>query len=490
MRQTQTLYIKISLKPHEVFQNIESNILKYLNKHILNKCVSNGYIQKIHGIAQRDKLKISNEQFDGNIMTNVWYTADIINYKENDIICNLMIERIDKFGIHLSKDNHISVFIESKYLPNDYMEQLQKGEKLNIIVLTSQYDLNSDKIKIIGKRIHNYNLYPIKEHKGVLNMHEIVNNLALKLNVEKGKKELIKSEKLGYNTKIDDILLLINEIDENVLNFYIKLLHSFQVIECDKTYTKKCLYDANVDFFKMYEILNEYKLLPTSLTDALTFVCDNKDVIESITEFRKTYFNKKDKYYNNKKMTKDAYIIYVEPNNMIEFINVISQAIRHQKLEGHFIIKMNAEIYNIIYAELLYVLSQYYKQTNIFKPYVSKNTSDEVFIIFETFLGINKVDLKLFDNLEKIELAEGEYIIKLFDNSPIDENFMTNLYNFNTRMIEWKYSKYAEIMNLYENIDTPNAITLDSSDEFGQFYECQIGIAHGYIELLNLHGKN
>ena len=142
---------------------------------------------------------------------------------------------------------------------------------------------------------------------------------------------------------------------------------------------------------------------------------------------------------------KDSDIDYLleEYNHLPLFLGEIITALFTQKLGGTFILKM----YDIVYinsVNLINLLSGFYKNVHIIKPYNSRPCNTEKYIICSEFIGINTTSTnknKIFNNLLSIlsnltNSSKSTYKhFNIFENLPNNEQNISKIIEFNNSII-------------------------------------------------------
>lgn len=133
------------------------------------------------------------------------------------------------------------------------------------------------------------------------------------------------------------------------------------------------------------------------------------------------------------------------------FIETIT-ALMYLEDKGTFILKI-FDILNQNTMELLYIISIFFERVVIYKPYLSRNSNSEKYLVCTGFKGITKT------MLEKLLL-----IYKVIDTASIDNyslveelpaEFIGNLFNYNKTIIENQVSNIIKTIlevNNYEKI--------------------------------------
>jgi len=142
---------------------------------------------------------------------------------------------------------------------------------------------------------------------------------------------------------------------------------------------------------------------------------------------------------------KDTDIDYLleEYNHLPLFLGEIITALFTQKLGGTFILKM----YDIVYINsinLINLLSSFYKDIHIVKPYNSRPCNTEKYIICSDFIGINTTStnknkifsnlLSILSNLNNSNKSSYKYF-NIFENLPNNEQNNSKIIEFNNSII-------------------------------------------------------
>lgn len=105
---------------------------------------------------------------------------------------------------------------------------------------------------------------------------------------------------------------------------------------------------------------------------------------------------------------------YIEQESYNLFFGEILTALKIQAKDGNFILKIFDTFTNIT-IKLLYLLSSFYEDTYIYKPYFSRTTSSEKYIVCCKFKDDKDLDKKI-KHLEKvfIQLKTTKFVMDIF----------------------------------------------------------------------------
>jgi len=139
-----------------------------------------------------------------------------------------------------------------------------------------------------------------------------------------------------------------------------------------------------------------------------------------------------------------------EQEAFLLIIGQIITALNVQEKNGHFVLKL-FETFTDITSKLLYVLTQFYKEVYITKPFTSRKSNSEKYVICKFFNN----DSKNVKNLEKVlKLAKKNKdlnLISIFDTFIINDNFKNTIINFNTHLSNIQYKAVNETITFINN---------------------------------------
>lgn len=142
----------IGLHPKNAYTNLENNLFEKAKKEYENKCWSEGFIVSVNKIVNRTQGKVNNLAFDGFIMYNVLLNVEIANPQKGDSVNDANVIFVNKIGIFAQKD-YLKIIIpadtENKSnLPENYEEFIKPGDKINCLVVATQFDMKKENVSI------------------------------------------------------------------------------------------------------------------------------------------------------------------------------------------------------------------------------------------------------------------------------------------------------------------------------------------------------
>ena len=188
----------------------------------------------------------------------------------------------------------------------------------------------------------------------------------------------------------------------------------------------------NQTFYKFWEIY----LLFDIFEDSNLQIININDETNSAEIFRNKYFDKKDKIYNEYKKGIQANLI-ISNNNFNsenEFINFlileIKNIIESQEKNGNLILRIN-DTFTLSTIKLLYILTSLYEKSYIYKPYFSRPSDSEKFIICKNYNSkdIRKITTSLNEILNKLKKEKDEYLSDIYNDLEISNEYL-NVFKF------------------------------------------------------------
>ena len=159
----QLLTINLNIHPSNIKTDIDNVIKQKLKEKMEGKCSENGYvIEGSTAIIKRSIGSISTFNNCSMIKYTITYKAKIISPTEGTIM-DIYVNNVNKMGvigyIKLGKkdienidDSPAIIIIPKEYFNDDIsIENFNKNDKINIIVVGCRIKYNSDKIQIVGK---------------------------------------------------------------------------------------------------------------------------------------------------------------------------------------------------------------------------------------------------------------------------------------------------------------------------------------------------
>jgi len=170
---------------------------------------------------------------------------------------------------------------------------------------------------------------------------------------------------------------------------------------------------------------------------------DNGDItnINTISNFKKSVLKSK-KYADL--VTADGGFVWDNENyqEMESYQLVLGQmvaAIRVQDKGGSFVLKI-FETFTSVSLKIIYLLSSFYNKCYIYKPFYSRESNSEKYVVFKDFKYDQKKDSKYLDSKIKIlenlleKMSSDKYVFDIFPNLELPKDFVNTFIYLNTKI--------------------------------------------------------
>ena len=152
-----TLNFNTSISPKELNRNIDNTIQRKIKDEMEGKCIEIGYVRPDSiNIINRSPGKLLVSQFNGSVIYNIQYSADICNPLEGAKI-KVKIININKMGALAVVDgieageSPLSVLIAKQHhIDNEHFEKLQSGDVINVKIIGKRFEFGDTQISVIG----------------------------------------------------------------------------------------------------------------------------------------------------------------------------------------------------------------------------------------------------------------------------------------------------------------------------------------------------
>ena len=224
----------------------------------------------------------------------------------------------------------------------------------------------------------------------------------------------------------NSIYYVVNTFEPNISNY------EDNINNMAKIYFKNSV--ESREFYKFWEMYFIFDLLDTENIKALCFNSCGED--QAIINYRNKFFektNKGDIIYKTyiPDIKADLLIVNNDKNNWNEnensyikhLIDSVIKVIESQKSKGNLIIKIN-DTFTYPTIKLILLLSSMYEDSYIYKPYFSRPSDSEKFIICKNFS--DKIDKKIVTNLKTIlkSTYKDDYITDIFLDIVLPKSFL------------------------------------------------------------------
>jgi len=220
-------------------------------------------------------------------------------------------------------------------------------------------------------------------------------------------------------------------------------------------------------FYKIWEILflfdiaNDKNFIHTNLNTSTNNEMNISDVTEAVILFRKkfNFTDKKDvmnqlnikdeKKYNtySSLITSNVKVninndMYVNQEQLsyATLLNIIFTALKKQDHKGNFVLRI-FNTFTKVTIKMIYLLSCFYEEVYINKPYFSRATSSEKYIICRKFKYEQTKDSKLLEKYYKKfdeilgNIKEDKYIFDIFPELELSTMYLNSFKFMNIRLV-------------------------------------------------------
>jgi hypothetical protein len=204
------------------------------------------------------------------------------------------------------------------------------------------------------------------------------------------------------------------------------------------------------EFYKFWEMCFLFDIIDNDSMEIL-ILKDNGEA-QAIDSYRNKFLSKK-KYNIYKGLKKDIdadLIIATESkpteNEYIEYLlEELKNIIHLQNKKGHLVLKVQ-DTFTMPTIKLIYLLSSFYEETYIYKPFFSRISDSEKYIICKNFSG--KETKKIISNLDTItkEIKSKNFINDVFIDIDVPNEFIDVFKFSNIKLVNQQQILINEIV--------------------------------------------
>jgi hypothetical protein len=312
--------------------------------------------------------------------------------------------------------------------------------------------------------------------------------------------------KLGFHSYISRTRSAMNKL-ETKNNFYYNVVNQFEINISDyndsienlaKMYFGPKNKNLSDDFFKHWEICYAFNIIQNEKNDILNI--QNNDIDDSIYAyilFVDKILNKdstkiKHNSVNIDKIDKikkkyniiiaNAYNTQKEQNNYNILLNELLVCITSLEKNGHFILRI-FDSFTYITVKLLYIISTLFEQIYIYKPFLSRTSEPEKFIICKNFKATHNKNF--ISNIENIinKLNVKMFLNDIFIDFDIPNDFLNFIKFMNIKFVN---NEQIQINEIIKYIRENNYY----GDKYHTFKNAQIEATNWWINTFFPHSNN
>ena len=245
---------------------------------------------------------------------------------------------------------------------------------------------------------------------------------------------------------------VVNPFEPTISNFEDDIKKSTQL------YFKKK--DAIIDdeFVSLWEILFTFDIINKNSKNILLLSKNNLNHIVDLYKEKLNLNNKFNIVDNDKKNVTDVDLIIasntikVDDENFIEqefyqeFITYLVKILKSQKDDGNCIIKY-FDSFCIPTLKIIYLITSFYNESFIYKPFISRQSNSERFLILKGFKPGKNLD-KVITMLEGIlkSFDNKKYVFDIIPNIELPRDYLTFFTFVNTRLVNNQQIMINEII--------------------------------------------
>lgn len=246
----------------------------------------------------------------------------------------------------------------------------------------------------------------------------------------------------------NDFYYVVNQFEPNVPNYEDTLINS------SKIYLKKEV--ESRDFYKFWEISFLFDIAEGSNLECL--IIKDYGEAQAFEMYREKFHNKeskKDKIIKSYKkgVTADLIIANNIAPNENEFVEILIEEIiniiKCQNKNGNLILRV-FDTFTSPTLKLIYLVSSLYEESYIYKPYLSRPSENEKYIICKSYK--NKEGQQIINNLEEIKKnIKNSFISDVFLDLEIPKEFIDVFKFTNIKLINQQQIVINEIIKYIKN---------------------------------------
>ena len=290
-------------------------------------------------------------------------------------------------------------------------------------------DFNEKNELSLYSSVINYPLFKLGFHSYIHRTRsamEITKNLQTKTNfyyvvnpyeseISNYEDDIEKSSKLYFNSKTKEIS-----------NDFLKFWEMFFVFDIINKNTKNVFIESKIDINDIFDFFNS-KLETKYKTSLAKSMKKDMDVI----------------IFNNDIKTEDEN--FIEQAFYLEFVNQAIEILKNLSDGGNAIIKFY-DSFTIVTIKLIYILSSFFEDAIIYKPFVSRQSDTDRFLILTNFKNKNTDKIiKAFENIIKSK-KEKENLVDIIPDIIISREFMNAISFINKKLVNNQQIMINEII--------------------------------------------
>jgi 23S rRNA U2552 (ribose-2'-O)-methylase RlmE/FtsJ len=226
------------------------------------------------------------------------------------------------------------------------------------------------------------------------------------------------------------------------------------------------------DFYKMWEILNIFNIVSNDKINVGIMNTNLSDCDKAVSNYIDKILNKESSKLNLSnieiqspqkldsvfKMIKDVskskkymnlIVANSDNNNYTTYLGELLATLNCQDKNGNLVFKM-FDAFNMVMVKILYILSSLYEQVYIYKPFTSRPSESEKFIVCKKYkYNPDDKNIKsLVSDIEKIiEMSEGnKFLNDIFLDIEVPTDFINTIKFINIKLVNIEQIQVNEII--------------------------------------------
>lgn len=242
---------------------------------------------------------------------------------------------------------------------------------------------------------------------------------------------------------------VVNQYETNVPDYEDTLINS------TKIYLKKEI--ASRDFYKFWEICFLFDIAEGSNIECL--IMKDYGEAQGFELYREKFLNKeskKDKIHKSYKkgVTADLIIATITATTENDFVEILIDEVKNiiecQNKDGNLVLRV-FDTFTLPTIKLIYLITSLYSESYIYKPYLSRPSENEKYIICKNYN--NKESKKIIANLQKIldGINNQQFISDIFVDLEVPKEFIDVFKFTNIKLVNQQQIIINEIIKYIKN---------------------------------------
>lgn len=253
---------------------------------------------------------------------------------------------------------------------------------------------------------------------------------------------------------------VVNPFEINILNY------DDDISKSTKKYLKVKDEIQVLDFYKIWETIFIFNIASQKNMEICILSNQNSEVIESsIKLYREKVIetSKKDSFYTNEKdinklKSNTCDLIIGNSKQMIEDENFVEQEsyavilseiikiLKNQKEGGNAILEIY-DTFTILTLKMIYILCSFYTEVSIYKPFISRNSDADKYLILKGFNSNKKIEatISILEEILKL-MNSNKYVSDILSDLVVPKEFIGVFKFINIKLVNNQQIMVNEII--------------------------------------------